>query len=83
MTDTATIDSYEGDERSFSKRAMRTRLSTRENAPTEKTGFCLPSNRAITSLVEETLGNVKTSPEISAELAQNVYHFLKKDYPCN
>ena len=83
LTDTAIIDSYEGDERSFFKRAMRTRLSTREDTPTEKAGFCLPSNRTMTSLVDEISGKVKTSPENSAELAQNVYRFLKKDYPCN
>ena len=83
LTDTAIIDSYEKNEQSFSKRAMRTRLGNRGDTPTARAGFCLPSNRTINSLVEETLGHVKASPQNSAELAQNVYQSLKKDYPCN
>lgn len=82
LTDTAIIESIEQDEPTYAERAMQTRLGKRSNQPTALAGFCLPENRTILDIAEETLLHVKTSERNSAELARNVYESLKVDYPC-
>lgn len=82
LTDTAIIESIEKAEPSFSSRAIRTRIGSRSSAPTELAGFCLPADRTIFQIAEETLDHVKSSERNSVELAENVYQSLKKDYPC-
>lgn len=82
ITDTAIIESIETQEPTYAERAIRTRLGNRSSQPTELAGFCLPANRSILELTEETLGHVKASKRNSAELAKNVYNSLKVDYPC-
>lgn len=82
LTDTAIIESIGMTESSFAERALRTRLGKRSSSPTELAGFCLPNDRSILDLAEETLDHVKASTRNSAELAKNVYSSLKVDYPC-
>jgi len=82
LTDTAIIKSIENTEPSFTERAFRTRLGKRSNSPTALAGFCLPADRSMLELAQETLDHVKASERNSAELAKNVYNSLKVDYPC-
>ncbi len=81
LTDTAIIKSIKEAEPSYAERAFRTRLGKR-SSPTALAGFCLPEDRSILDIAEETLDHVKGSERNSAELAKNVYSSLKKDYPC-
>jgi len=83
LTDTAIIESIEDNESSYSERALRTRLGKRSSSPTALAGFCLPADRTILELAQETLDHVKYSERNSVELAQNVYKSLKVDYPCD
>ncbi len=83
LTDTAIIESIEKIESSYAERAIRTRLGTRATSPTALAGFCLPDDRTVLELAEETLEHVKDSKRNSVELAENVYRSLKVDYPCD
>ncbi len=84
LTDTAIIKSIiEDSEPTYAERASRTRLGRKSNQPTALAGFCLPEDRSILELAEETLGQVKESERNSVELAQNVYRSLKANYPCD
>lgn len=84
LTDTAIIKSIEEVEPTFAERAMRTRLGKkRSQSPTALAGFCLPADRSILELAEETLDHVRASERNSVELAKNVYSSLKVDYPCD
>jgi hypothetical protein len=82
LTDAAIIKSIESTEPTFAERAIRTRLGRRASPPTELAGFCLPADRPILSLAQETLDHVKYSKRNSVELANNVYKSLQVDYPC-
>ena len=82
ITDAAIIESIGTTKQSYAERAMRTRLDKRSTDPTALAGFCLPANRSILELTDETLAHVKASKRNSAELAKNVYNSLKIDYPC-
>lgn len=84
LTDTAILESMYSDNNasSFTERAIKTRISQRAEPPTTLAGFCLPANRTILDLANETLDHVKHSERNSKDLAQNVYNSLKKDYPC-
>jgi len=82
LTDAAIIKSIETQQPTFVERAAQTRLGKRSNQPTALAGFCLPANRTVLELAEETLDHVKASERNSVELANNVYDSLKVDYPC-
>jgi len=81
LTDAAIIKSIEKTESSYAERAIRTRLGNR-SSPTALAGFCLPNDRTLLELAEETLGHVKNAKRNSAELAEKVYASLKVDYKC-
>lgn len=84
LTDTAIIQSIKQTSPTYAERAIRTRLGNRENrSPTELAGFCLPAERTILELAEETLDHVKTAERNSVQLAEKVYASLKTDYPCD
>lgn len=84
LTDTAIIQSIEAQQanKSFSQRALKTRLGRNSDSPTSLAGFCLPPERTILDLAQETLDHVSHSERNSLELAQNVYQSLQTDYPC-
>lgn len=82
LTDTAIINSIEKTEPGFAERAFRTRIGSRYSSPTALAGFCLPDDRSILELAEETLDHVKASERNSNELAKNVYKSLRTDYSC-
>jgi hypothetical protein len=83
LTDAAIINTIEKSESSYAGRAFKTRLRGRENrTATALAGFCLPEDRTILSIAEETLDHVKNAERNSAELAKRVYQSLKVDYRC-
>lgn len=82
LTDTAIIKSIDESEPTLAERAFKTRLGTRASSPTALAGFCLPEQRTVLDIAEETLDHVKDSERNSVQLASNVYRSLKTDYPC-
>jgi len=83
LTDIAIIKSIdESAEETFFERAIKTRLNRRHESPTALAGFCLPPEKPILDITEETLDHVKQSKRDSHELARNVYKTLKIDFPC-
>jgi len=82
LTDTAIIKSIDESEPTLAERAFKTRLGTRASSPTALAGFCLPEERTVLDIAEETLDHVKGSERNSVQLASNVYNSLKTDYPC-
>ncbi len=83
LTDIAIIKSLDEEAKeTFAERAIKTRLNKRGESPTALAGFCLPENKTLVEISDETLEHVKTAPVDSHELARAVYHSLKKDYPC-
>jgi len=83
LTDAAIITSIETSESSFAERAFKTRVGSRFNqSPTALAGFCLPEDRTVLDLVEETLEHIKDAERDSVELAKRVYESLKIDYQC-
>lgn len=83
LTDAAIINSIEESEPTYAERAFKTRLRGRVNlAPTALAGFCLPEDRSILDITEETLDHVNDAERNSAELARRVYQSLKVDYRC-
>jgi hypothetical protein len=82
LTDMAIIKSIDESEPTLAERAFKTRLGTRASSPTALAGFCLPEQRTVLDIAEETLTHVKDSERNSVQLASNVYRSLKTDYPC-
>lgn len=82
LTDTAIIKSIDDSEPTLAERAFKTRLGARASSPTALAGFCLPEERTVLAIAEETLDHVKGSERNSVQLASNVYNSLKTDYPC-
>jgi hypothetical protein len=78
----AIIKSIDESEPTLAERAFKTRLGTRASSPTALAGFCLPEQRTVLDIAEETLNHVKDSERNSVQLASNVYRSLKTDYPC-
>ncbi len=85
LTDAAILENIEAakDRSTFKQRALKTRVSGRSSSPTELAGFCLPVQRTILDLANETLDHVKQSKLNSRELAKSVYASLKTDFPCS
>jgi len=95
ITDSAIIESYnetlDSDKtvktkRSFSDRAMRTRLGARSEPATQRAGYCLPKNQNIYLITKNVASKLKArfrnQKNISSMAAQQVYLVLQDEYPC-
>lgn len=76
---------YDSSDSSFSERALRTRLNSRNDPVTQRAGFCLPEGHTTKLVVSNVLAQLKKAlvrPENETKIGQHVYGILKQNYPC-
>lgn len=83
LTDSAIVKSFENtSESGFKERALRTRLTQRNQPATLRAGFCLPDNIKLEIIAENISAKLRSSAAESPDIALQMYALLKNDYQC-
>ena len=85
LTDAAIIKTLEEQEQetlSFTDRAIKTRIGSRVDQPTELAGFCLPEGYTVHRIAQKILAKIDNPHVDSDILGRTTYEALKTHYSC-
>lgn len=79
----ATIEKEQDSEPSFTDRAIKTRIGSRIEQPTELAGFCLPEKYTVHAIAKKILAKIENPQVDSDVLGAATYTTLKTHYRCD